>query len=174
MNPAARDKAIRQIEAGIRWAGTDDFDDGMERARKALAYFLGLVEQLHTKEQVIKILDELQLNFIQEKLFLGSLPFLPQLLKAGTAQIAKQLDEQTPGLTAGRPGIPQKTRADIVVFIGDLHMRGTSLTACKKRAALRFDCGESTVERIWLERGNIEEVDFRSAWKWLFEENTLA
>lgn len=167
MNPAARDKAVRQIEAGLRWAGTDGFDEGMARAKKVLSYFLELVEQLQTKEDLVRNLDEMQLTFFQEKLFLGSLRFLPQILRAGAAQMAKKLGEEVPGSSGGRPGIPQKTRAEIVAFISDLHMRGVSLTACKKRAALRFDCGASTVERIWLERANIEEVDFRAAWKWL-------
>ncbi len=173
MNPAARDKAVRQIEAGIRWAGTDGFDAGMARARKVLSYVLEFVEQVQTKEDLVRCFDEMQLTILQEKLLLGSLRFLPQILRVGAAQMSKKLEEQVPGSAGGRPGIPHTTRAEIVAFIGRLHMGGTSLTNCKKRAALRFDCGNSTVERIWLDRANIEEVDFRAAWEWLSEGGTL-
>jgi hypothetical protein len=170
MDAKLRDRIIGRIEDSFRWAGASGFDEGMRQATRVLTFFLEGFEQMRTREELVQLLDSMpEPNFAQEKMILGVLGFLPQMIRAGAGKLAKKLEDEVPAPTGGRPPIPQQTRAEIVAFMGDLHTRGTSLGACKKRASAKFGYSESTVERMWLERGNIDEVDFRSSTRWLID-----
>jgi hypothetical protein len=170
MDVKFRDKIIAKLEGSIRWAGASSFDEGMSQAAKVLTFFLERIEQMKTRDDMERLLDSMpQPNYAEGKMILGVLSFLPQILRAGARKLANQLEGDVSAPAGGRPPIPQQTRAEIVVCMGDLHTPGTSLSACKKRAAARFGYSKSTIERAWLSRSEVNESDFRSAWNWLVD-----
>jgi hypothetical protein len=99
-------------------------------------------------------------------LLLGSLKHLPQIIRVWLCQAAEVAEAELPSPT-GRPPVDSKARVEIVAYVGQLHTRGTSLEISKRRAAQRFGQSESTVQRIWDDRGNLEEADLRSVLRWL-------
>jgi hypothetical protein len=161
------EKFLNKFDELARWAGAMDFEDGMQQLKRLLVAFLQGTERVQTKEEFRKLLSEMpEPSFAEQKLFLGSMQFLPHLLRYGIKKLSDAMEKELPSPPTGRPRIEFQTRAEIVAFIGDLHTRGTSLEVAKKRAAQHFGYGPATVERMWIERGQISEVDFRSALKW--------
>jgi hypothetical protein len=51
-------------------------------------------------------------------------------------------------------------------------MKGCSTEIGKRRAAAKFELSDSTVQRIWDDRGNIDDADFWSALNWASRELT--
>lgn len=165
-----RDKFLSEIDDLARWAGASDFEEAAQLFKRLCVAFLTKLEPMQTREDFKNLLDGLpDLTFKDELMMKGLFRTFPQVLRYGLKQLANKAEKELPAPPTGRPPINYDTRAEIVTFIGQLNMRGTALEVCKKRAAQRFCCGVATVERIWIERGQIEEVDFRSALKWWSE-----
>ncbi len=170
MNAELREKLIERVEAAIKWAGAPSWDEGMTQAKKVVMFTLEGIEEIQTKEQVRRIIDAWpEPSYPKARLLLATARALPTLISFAARHMAQRLEEDAPIPKGGRPPIPQQIRAEVVTFISELNKRGASLTRCKKRAADRFGFSKSTVERMWLERSEIGEVDFLSVRKFVLD-----
>ncbi len=166
-----RDAITSKFEDQMVALGAKDFDDGLRRIARFLEFFTSNVNQIRTREQLQRVLDDMpdlsRMNFL---LVLGTLTFLPQLLRFSIQKLAQKIDEDLPPIPPGRPGLDVVTKQQIIAHIGRRHMSGYSLEQAKKSAAIQFEQSESTIQRAWDGRGDIGDVDFRSVVKFLEED----
>jgi hypothetical protein len=158
-----RDAVIGCIEKQFIWAGAKSYGEGMDQARKLITKLHEGMEQIQTKEQLSAVLDGLpDPSKTEAMLIRGSLRWLPQLLQYGIKSFAAVASESLPALPRGRPSLEFQKKERIIAYIGQQFTRGRALETVKKEAAKRFVVSEATVQRIWDERANIDDVDFRS------------
>jgi hypothetical protein len=163
-------KLIERMEELFRWAGAADYDAGMRQFRGILLRLVERSEAIKTREDLARALNELENpSLLQRQLMLGSMRYLPQILRRWLREAVEVAEEEIPAAPTGRPPIDLQARAAVVEYVSQLHKRGCSLELSKKRAGERFTFSESTVQRIWDDRGSIDEADFRSALRWLSE-----
>jgi hypothetical protein len=165
VRPEIREEIIRRFEAAFQFAGASSYDDAMWQFGKLLEFARITLEEVRTKEQFQASLDKLELSANQEKLMLAGSKFLPQIVRWGLSKVARAAAESLPAIPAGRPGVDFYTKSQVIAFIGKKHMRGYSLEQSKKSAAIHFGVSEGTVQRIWDDRVNIGEPDFRAVIK---------
>ena len=170
MRAEQRDKLIERIDQAAQRFGAADFADGVRQASQFLETWLARFALVKTKDDLKKLLDEMpDPSLLEEKLILSLLRYLPQILRVWAKRLAEQAEEDFPAAPGGRPSTDLRERAEIVAYIGKLHLQGCSLELSKKRTATRFGRSESTIQRIWDNRGSIQPADFRSALKWVME-----
>jgi hypothetical protein len=166
-----REKLIARVEETVKWAGAPDYDTGMQQAMQIFEVLLSRMSLMRTKEDLRNLFDKMpNPSPLEKKLILAVAQYLPQIFRYGAKQLAEKLEGDAPALPRGRPNVDLERKAEIVAFAGKLHMQGCSLEISKKRAAAKFGISDSTVQRIWDDRGNIDDADFRSALKWLTKE----
>ncbi len=146
--------------------GAKNYDEGMQQVARMLDFFARNFDQCRTKEQLAAVFDELpQPSFVESKLFLGAMTYLPQILRWSLKKLAEDAEEDLPSVPTGRPGLTLQEKVRIVDFVGEQHKRLLSLDRCMKRAARWFHVSEATVQRAWDDRASLEPADFRSALK---------
>src|ERR1700722_19875683 len=152
-----RDEVIRRVEENFVSAGAKDYDDGMRQFAKLLEFVTQNFDPMRTKEQFAAALDELpQPSFLQARLFLGALSYLRQIIRYGLKKLAETAEDNLPAIPTGRPGLLLQEKVRIVDFVGDQFKHMHSLAPCIKRAAKRFGVSESTVQRAWDDRTNMD------------------
>jgi hypothetical protein len=165
-------KLINRMEELFRWAGAADYDDGMRQFRAILLRLVEGSEAIKTREDLARTLNQLENpSLLQRQLMLGSMRYLPQILRRWLREGAEVAEEVIPAPPTGRPPVDLQARAAVVEYVSELHKKGCSLELSKKRAGERFGFSESTVQRIWDDRGSLDDADFRSALRWLAEPN---
>ncbi len=170
MKSELRDKILQLVEENFRWLGAKDYNDAMAITRRVLIRLLDITEPMKTREDFARGLDTLEdPSPVQRRLILAGIRFLPQIIRATLRRAADAAKKEIPSPT-GRPPTDQQLRANIVAYVNQLHLKGLTLELSKKRAAQRFGVSESSVQRSWDDRRNMEEADFRSALKWLESE----
>jgi hypothetical protein len=168
MRAEIREKLIERMEEAVRWAGSPDFETGMEVAYRFFDVMRDGVARMKTKDDVRKFFDDLpDPSPLEEALILASAKFAPQMISSAVKKFAAMIAADTPRLPRGRPKTDFQEKARIVAYVGKLHIQGCSLELSKTRAAKRFGVSESTVQRIWDDRASIGEPDFHSAMTWL-------
>ena len=168
MDPEFREKIIKKWDEFMRDAGAADYEAGMDKAVQVFQYFANQISLIRTKEALRNTLDKFpEPSPIEKKLILGVFRYLPEILRYGAKQLGDKAERELPAPPSGRPTVDLQQKAEIVTYVGTLIIKGCSAEAGKKRAAARFGISESTVQRIWDDRGSIDEADFRSAPNWL-------
>ncbi|MGO9338425.1 MAG: hypothetical protein ACLPH3_23520 [Terracidiphilus sp.] len=161
-----RDKVIVEFEQCLLRAGAESYDQGMQQFAKLLEFIQRHYDPMRTKEQLGALLDQLPEPSWKERLFIyGGFKYLPQVIHFGLNELSKAADETLPRLPRGRPGPELQTRQKIIAHVGQRHTKGYTLEQAKQSAAREFEVSESTVQRIWDDRGSIGEMDFRSVLK---------
>lgn len=170
VEPEFRDKLVSRWEELMIDTGAPDYETAISRAVQVFQFFLDNLSLIRTKEDLRNVLGRLpDPSALEKKLIWGVFQFLPQIFRYGAKQLAAKAERDLPPLPRGRPNIDLERKADIVAYVGKLHMQGCSLEISKKRTAARFTISESTVQRIWDDRGSIDPADFRSALNYLMK-----
>ncbi len=173
MRPDLRDKLIDRFEERMRWAGAKDWDEGTEDFLRLLEALREKVLLMKTKEDLAALLDQMpNPSWWEQKLLFGFLKHLPEILRVWAVQIASGAEKLLPAPPGGRPPVDLQRQVEIIMYVGQLHTDHYSMEISKKRAAAKFGISESTVQRIWDDRGSIDEADFRSAANWITEERS--
>ena len=170
MKPSSRDSIIAGIERAYIVAGAKDYDSGMAQYGRLLERLLEYYHPMRSKKDLTVLLDAMpEPSSLKMRFILGAIQYMPQLLRYGAKRFA-EMTEDFPEIPRGRPGIDAFLKAQIVAHVGKRHMTGYTLDRAKKSAALQFRLSESTIQRVWDDRGNPGVVDFRSVLKFLVEE----
>jgi hypothetical protein len=162
------EKFVQEIEKCLILAGAESYEQGMQKFGKLLEFMQKAYDPMRSKEQFIAVLNQLPEPSLLERLFIqGGMKYLPQVIRFGLKELSKSADETFPAIPRGRTGVDLQTKAKMISFVGQRHMTGYSLEQAKKSAAKHFCMSESTVQRVWDDRGSIGEIDFRSVLKYL-------
>lgn len=163
-----RDEIISRVEKSLILAGAKDYDEGMQQLARLLDFITRNFGQCRTKDQLAAVLNEMpQPAMLESRLFLGTLKYLPQIIRFGLKRLATIAEDTLLEVPTGRPGLELQERVKIVDFVGDQHKHVPSLDRCMKQAASWFHVSEATVQRAWDDRTSIDPADFRSALKFL-------
>jgi ribosomal protein L28 len=162
------------LEKAFIWAGAQDFDHGMAVFKKLVDKLQSCHDEMRTKEYFASQLDKLpEPSWLEKRYIQGVFKFLPQLLLFGAKQFVQKAEDEIPPLPRGRPAPDAWVKAQIVAEIGKKEMVGCSHKQAKFRTARKFNMSLSTVQRIWDDRGNPGEVDFRSVLRYLSDDGEL-
>lgn len=168
MRPELRDRLMAKLDELARQLDEPDFASASSRTVRILQKLTEIMEPATSRNKLATFLDEMpEPSRMDELLMLASIRFMPFMLRAWLKGLASKADRNLPALPSGRPGVDVQTRQDVIDFVADLFKHGVSLEMSKKRAALHFAISESTVQRVWDDRGGVPEPDFKSAAKWL-------
>ena len=168
MRQDLRDKVLMRFDELAKWVGDEDFEDSVQHVLRTLVVFQEWVLKMKTRDDLKKFLDDMpEPSRTEEKLLLGTLRYLPLIVRVWIKRLAKIAYKKIPAPPSGRPGTDLRIRARVSAYVGKLHTEGYALEVSKKSAARKFALSEGTVQRIWDDRGSIDEADFRSAFNWL-------
>jgi hypothetical protein len=168
VNPEFREKVIARWEKLIQDTGAPDHETAMQQLIQGFEKVLVVFSLVRTKQDLRNLLDKLpEPNLVEKKLILGFFQWAPQIVQYGVKQFAAKLERELSALPRGRPGTDLQQKAEVVTYVGTLIMKGCSTEVGKRRAAAKFGLSDSTVQRIWDDRGNIEDADFRSTLTWI-------
>lgn len=171
MRPELRNKLIAKLDELAKKFGDEDFPTGAAHVSDVLQKLAREMQLMSTRERLVALFDELPEPSKTDELFmLASLHFLPAMLRVWFKEFAATAGKELPSPPGGRPSVDPNIRAKVIAYILELFGKQVSLEIGKKRAALRFDLSESTVQRIWDDRGGLPEPDFKSAMRWIAEE----
>ena len=174
VQPRTRDWIVDETERAFIWAGAEDFDEGIATFKKVVDKLQSCYDEIRSKEYFGRQLDAMPEPGRMQKRFLrGVFRFLPQVLLYGAKRLAENATDDIGALPSGRPGPDAYLKAQIVAEIGNKLIRGCSLQQAKQRTAMQFNLKLPTVQRIWDDRGNPDEVDFRSVLRFLSDEGKL-
>jgi hypothetical protein len=168
VQPKTRDWLIDELEKAFIWAGASDFESGITTLKKVIDKLQDCHDTLRTKEHLAQQLNTLpEPSWVQKRFIQGFFRYLPQVFRFGVKQLAQVTEDEIPGLPAGRPGPDALLKEQIVAEVSKRQMHGCNLKQAKERTARHFHTSFSTVQRIWDDRGNPGEVDFRSVLRYL-------
>jgi len=158
MRPEVRDQFLANADAIAKGLGGSSFQEGIEMARKALAFLTQLFDSIQTPELFAKGLDELQLTNEQENLLVQGIAAAPLLLRWLAKDFIETTQETLPALPNRRPRVSAKNQLEILGYVNKLNFQQrVPLEIAKQRAAIRFHCSTRTVERYWHLRQEILE-----------------
>lgn len=153
MKPEMRDQIIHALLASFATVGAEDFDGAMQKLAAVTESFLHGIRQLQTVDQVRRVLDEIEVPEEQEKIVLAAFESAPALIGMFVGLLGETAKTDLPRPEAGRPAIDYFKREEIMDFICDKMKEGCNLKQAKMRAATRFQCSSTTIQRVWNKRG---------------------
>jgi len=174
VRPETREWIIEGVERSFQWAGATDYASGVASFKKFVEWMQRAHETLQSKEHFSRVLDDVpEPTWMEKRVFQGFFRYAPQILLYSAKSIARTAEESIPELPRGRPGADAYTKAQIVAEISKKELRGCTHKQAKIRTARQFSVSLATVQRAWDDRGNRDEVDFRSVLKFLSAEEDL-
>ena len=168
MKATSRDTIISEIERVLVHAGAKDYDSGMATFEKLLNWLQEHYHPMKSKEDFAALLDSLpEPSWLQMRFLLGSFKYTPHVMRYSLKRLTEMAEDDFPEIPRGRPGLDAYMKAQIVAHVGKRYTEGYALEQAKWSAARKFGISVSTVQRAWDDRGNRDEVDFRSVLKFL-------
>jgi hypothetical protein len=152
MKPEMREQIIQAILASFAAVGALNFDEAMQKIESATAMFLHGIRQLQTVDQLRQLLDQMETTEEQEKIMLAAFVSAPALIGMFAGLLGEAAKADLPRPEAGRPAIDYFKRGEIVDFICAKMKEGCNLKQAKLRAAMRFQCSDTTIQRVWSKR----------------------
>lgn len=165
-----REEIIRRFEESFRSVGATSYDGAMQQFARILDRVQRYFEKLHSKEQLRASLDEMKMSWWEERVLRAAAGSLPKIVRLLITKAAEAAEDTLPPLPVGRPGPDFHTKLEVIKHVGMKHTRGFSMDQSKRSAALAFGISRATVQRIWDERRDIGEPDFRGVLKALLQE----
>lgn len=161
MNEKLREEFVAAIEESVRIAGATDYKEGMESARKLIAWAYDRVQSIQTLDDLRAVLNSCPpLSKREEAIALFLVSHMPQVVRFGLKFAANKAASTLPALKGGRPvAIPASEAREVLDYIALLYRKGCSFEVAKNRAAQKFGCHLRTVERLWSKRALIEDKD---------------
>ena len=159
MTEATREKLIAAMEQAMIDAGAQDWNSGMAQMSRILETLTTKTKQIDSKDKLREVMDSApSLSRWEERILLYSFENLWPLMRKLAQHVAKKAIDTLPPLKGGRPpAFHSQTSGEILDYVSKLHRSGYSMELAKERAAIRFDCSQRTVERLWKNRGNPPE-----------------
>jgi hypothetical protein len=156
MRPEMRDQFIANANAAAQSMGAESFQQGIDLARRNLAFLAELFDKIQTPELLMRSLDEFQISSELEVLLVQFVGAGPLLIRWLAKEFNESAQASLPALPNRRPPIAAKVQAEMLRFVNALHFEhNVALEAAKQQAALRYGCGIRTIERYWRDRKNI-------------------
>ena len=161
MNEEVREKMVLAFENAVLVAGAQDYEAGVRQASKLIEFIQDGVQSIQTKDGLRKMLDSwLPMSKSEEKVALLALKLLPQLLRIGLKGAAKKAETTLPALPGGRPrAVSADKTQEALNHVSELHRKGCTFKVAKDRASMKYGLSQRTIERMWLNRESIQEVE---------------
>jgi hypothetical protein len=160
-----REKFVDAVEKSFKVMGAQDYESGIEPARRITTFAYEGVESIKTPDDLRAVLDALPPLSRREQL-IGLLiaQNLPGILRFGLKIAAKKAASDLPALNSGRPpALSSQQGHEALDYVSKLNRQGCSFEVAKSRTAQRFGCSLRTIERLWKDRAaflnNQEERD---------------
>ena len=162
------EKLLERSALLFQSAGEPNYEASIQQTIKSFEFLLNGMKTIQTKDDLRQALLKLpKPSAMEQRIFLAAIKYVPQLVNYGAKQIIQSEAHALPALPRGRPGSTLQQKAEIVGYVGALITKGCSTEIAKRRAATRFSRSESTIQRDWDDRGNMNEADFRSVLRWV-------
>jgi hypothetical protein len=171
MRRELQDRLLARVEELSLWAGSRSYEEGMEHVLRLLELLQKDISVIKTRDELRQVLEKLEdPTRFQERLILGVLKYMPQILRVWAKQLSEVAEDQLPAPPGGRPKVDIQLQEQIVNYIAKLRfVDALSMEQSKERAALRFDVSATTIQRVWDDRTNSDPADIRSSMKYLSE-----
>ena len=153
MKPEMREQIIQALLASFEAVGAQNFNEAMQKLESATAEFLYGIRQLQSVDQVRRSLDQMEATEEQEKIMLAAFASAPHVIAMLIGLLGQSAKSTLPTVGPGRPTTDYFKRAEIVDFICVKMKEGCNLKQAKLRAAMRFQCSDTTIQRVWSKRG---------------------
>jgi hypothetical protein len=160
------DEIIGRIEGLFAQLGTN-YEIGIQQTIKLLEWAAQTMKQAQTIADFRRLaLTEMERPApMRQKMLCGCLEHFPRLVAHAARYVAENEERGLPPLPRGRKGKTIQEKCEVVDFILSRIRKGYNTEQAKASAARRYDWSPATVQRIWDDRGNTAEPDYRSVLK---------
>ncbi len=163
------DEMVHRVEALMVKAGATSYEAGTQKTIKLLEWLAQSLFSVKTVADLRRMMLQLERPLpIHQLILSGFLEHLPRLVAHGARYIAANEERDLPPLH-GRKPVTIQEKAEIVDFILARIKNGYNTEQAKKRAGLRYGYSRATIQRIWDDRGSMQEVDYGSVLQWAME-----
>ena len=161
MDEKLREKFVSAIENAMRVAGANDYNEGMQTARKLLEWACNNVRSIQTLDDLRAALESCPpLSKREEMIGLFLANRLPQVIRFGLKIAAKRAADTVPSMKGGRPlAIPPQRVGEVLDYVSKMNRIGCSFETAIQRASQRFGPSERTIERLWAKRASISDEE---------------
>ena len=158
MDQKRREETIIAVEKAFQVVGAENYEQGIETALQLLSAMHDRVAAIHTRDNLRKALDSIQMTRREEWLLLFTAKHAPQLLRRGLKTIVMRLIKELPRESGGRPtALSKRESQDALDYLLRLLRKGCTLEQAKTRTAINFHCSRRTIERLWQDRSSLDE-----------------